>query len=522
MSQNHFDSSDTAVVESPDVPQESRRHRFYANLRAFLSRFFALAFKPKSFAPLIVDYWLFLQSIWRGRQQGPDLVYPMLSIRKRQSGRLARLISEHCRAVRQYELRVGTPFPESIDPPCVAVIDLDEVPQEVIQKGYSTQVDLYGLMCMLILFETMITLILQACYIFDWGWVSAAVNWTYCTVLILVFCGYAVESGDGSLTLAQRSDTSTSGCVVLLDQDFTVVLNGNQSVVEAIAGSSLSLSHANSVGMFVDRSLLEDLTRDSSYELLRTRYSLSVLWEDFGEALSESLLEALCEAACFTFFTLCYLLLRPTTPMGTSAPLIVVIILAHLIPAPQRLALFPRLRLVAWLMRTGVRVAFPLIFLSIYTQTPLPFVFIWHYLSLFLFCLVFYWGTGRNYPIRSAKLLDALGHPQVRKWQFDTLAVATTFQCLVLCRRIPRPIRSIDVLPLLDMLIPDQRDLWMAWKARVADRIVHETDISFTPTIPMFRDERQEHLKDLLDQAQFGYDTYRSFYDWHVPLHPLI
>ena len=63
------------------------------------------------------------------------------------------------------------------------------------------------------------------------------------------------------------------------------------------------------------------------------------------------------------------------------------------------------------------------------------------------------------------------------------------------------------------MLIPDQRDLWKAWKERVADRIVHEMDILFTPTIPTFRDERQQQqLKDLLDQAQFGYDTYKRFY----------
>ena len=138
-------------------------------------------------------------------------------------------------------------------------------------------------------------------------------------------------------------------------------------------------------------------------------------------------------------------------------------------------------------------------------------------LLLFIF-LVGY--KARNYPIRSAKFLNALGHPPVRKWQFNTLAAAVTFQSLVLCRGIPRPIRSIDVLALLDLLILDQRDLWKAWKARVTDRIVHEMDILFTQTIPTFRDEHQQQLNELLSEAQFGYDMYRRFYDRQMPQYP--
>ena len=75
-------------------------------------------------------------------------------------------------------------------------------------------------------------------------------------------------------------------------------------------------------------------------------------------------------------------------------------------------------------------------------------------------------------------------------------------------------------MALLDLLIPDQRDLWKAWKARVADRIMHEMDILFTPTIPTFRDERQQQLNELLSEAQFGYDMYRRFYDRQIPLYP--
>ena len=146
------------LIERPtDVRQEL--WRLYANLRAFLSRFLTLACVPRRFAPLVADYWLLVQSIWSGKQSGPDLVYPMLSIRKRQSGHLAKLILEHCRAVRRYKIHAETQFPEGIEPPCVAVVDLDEVPREVVENGYSTQVDVYGLMAMLILFTVMLAFI---------------------------------------------------------------------------------------------------------------------------------------------------------------------------------------------------------------------------------------------------------------------------------------------------------------------------------------------------------------------------
>ena len=141
-----------------------------------------------------------------------------------------------------------------------------------------------------------------------------------------------------------------------------------------------------------------------------------------------------------------------------------------------------------------------------------------YFLSAALFVLISTGYKTRNYPIRTTRFLDALGHPRVRKWQFDTLAAAATFQCLVLCHGIARPIRSFDVPALLDMLVPDQRDVWKAWKDRVADRIVHEMDISYAPTIPTFGDKRQQQLKDLLDQAQLGDEAYRCFYVWpHVP-----
>ncbi|KAF8547792.1 hypothetical protein OG21DRAFT_1607246 [Imleria badia] len=467
------------VERSTDVPQESWRwRRLYPNLRAILSRFFTLAYKPRHFAPLVVDYWLLLQSNWSGKQ----------------SGRLARLILEHSRDRWSSELHPTAPFPKGIDPPCVAVIDLDEVPEHVVENGYSTQVDIYGLICMLILFETMITFIVHVFHLFGSGW-AIWLNWIYCAIVNLNFAFNAVLRGDGTLTLAQRLDTSTLGCAVLLDQDFTVILNGNQSVVEAITESSFNLSHPNSIGR---RSLGgENDGRDSSHDSL----------------------EALCEGACLTVFALCWLLLfRPSTVGGLVLLAIIVCIVACLLQMfpPDQITFRRRAMFAA--IGFPSRILPPLLCLAIYTQvtTGSPiFAFSWHFLSAFLLGFFLAGYKPQNYPIRSAKFLDALGHPAVRKWQ---LAAAATFQCLILCRGIARPIRTIDVFALLDLLVPDQRDVWKAWKARVA---VHETDISFTPTIPTFGDERQQQLKDLLDQAQFGYDTYRRFYVCRIPLLPV-
>ena len=404
--------------------------------------------------------------------------------------------------MRQYKLRAAAPFPQGIDPPCVAVVDLDEVPRRVVENGYSTPADLHGLMCLLMLFETLITFTIHVFYFFDWGWFTW-LNWIRCVQFNMIFCFFAVFLGDGTLTLARRLDTSAPipfpGCAVLLDQDFTVVLNGSQNVVEAIAKSSFNLSHPNSVwrlGLGGD-----DHVRDSS--------------------VSYNLLEGLCEAACFIIFASCWLLFRPTTPVERMAPMVIVAAIGFLSQRspPDH---FTPLQVGPFIVGGFLsRILPPLIFLMIYEQGRVEnsyFAFGWqresHFLSLVLFALFLTGYRTRNYPIRSAKFFDVLGHPPVRKWQFDTLAAAATFQCLVLCRGITRPIRSIEVLALLDLLVPDQRDIWKAWKERVADRIVHETEILYAPTIPTFGDERQQQLKDLLDQAQLGDDAYRRFYVW--------
>ena len=469
------------LIERPtDVRQEL--WRLYANLRAFLSRFLTLACVPRRFAPLVADYWLLVQSIWSGKQSGPDLVYPMLSIRKRQSGHLAKLILEHCRAVRRYKIHAETQFPEGIEPPCVAVVDLDEVPREVVENGYSTQVDVYGLMAMLILFTVMLAFILRVFYPSP----HALENFT---IHSLIFCALAVFGGEGILTLARRSDTSTPGCALLLDRDFTVILNGNQSVVEAVAESSFNLSHPNFVA-------------DSS------AWTPPISEEDDGRDLSYDLIEPLCDAACLIFIASCWLLFRPEITKSWSMTITLCCIACGL----QSASSLRQKSQFVFIQQIFLRWFPPILLVKTYkSDAILP-----HFWGIFPAAPLGLLSAGynaRHYPIRSTKLLDALGHPPVRKWQFDTLAAAATFQSLVLCRGMARPIRTIDVLALFDMIILDQRDLWKAWKARVADRIVHETDILFAPTIPTFGDERQQQLKDLLDQAQFGYDTYGRFYD---------
>ena len=420
----------------------------------------------------------------------------MLSIRIQQSGRLAKLILEHCKAVPQYELRAATPFPRGINPPCVAVVDLDEVPREVNAKGYSTQLDVHGLICMLMFFEVTITLIVQVFFLSDQG-PTITFKWVIYLFFVPIFCLAAVLAGDGTLTLARRSDMPTPGCAILLDQDFTVVLSGNQNDVGAIAESSFNLSHPNSVW---------DPNSVRRYLLLGYR------------------LDTLCEAAFCSFLALFLFLFRPSTVEWFLSFFAIIFILPLI---PQAFANPISLPRRAWpaviLVRLPYAVFPPILLFLIHTKIAT----LLYLCPLFFYSLllpVFFLGFedwDGNYPIRPARFLDALGHPPVRKWEFGSRAASVTFQSLVLCRNIPRPIRSIDVLALLDLLIPDQRDLWKAWKERVADRIVHETDILFAPTIPTFADKRQQQLKDHLDQAQFGYDKYMHYYGRRVPLYPV-
>ena len=242
---------------------------------------------------------------------GPDLVYPMLSIGTRQSGRLAKLILEHCKTAPQYKFQAARPFPRGIDPPRVAVVDLNEVSQEVIAKGYSTQLDFHGLIWMLILFMTTITFVVEVFFPPDWG-PATAYNWIIYALSSAMFCLGAVLAGDSTLTLACRSDMSTPGCAILRDQDFTVVLSGNQNIVEAIAESGFNLSHSG---------LMWNPKSTRRYRL--RAYSL----------------ETLCETACLTFLELFFLLLfRPSTVkwfLSLFAVIFIAALLLQMFPANQ-------------------------------------------------------------------------------------------------------------------------------------------------------------------------------------------
>ncbi|KAN0076705.1 hypothetical protein V8E55_010560 [Tylopilus felleus] len=474
------------TVIPPVVQQELSEQR---NWRALFIRFLTLAGKPRLCAPVIIDLWLLLQFTWDRRELGPDVVYPLLSIKKRQSGRLARLILEHSRDECSYELRSTTTSPQGVSLPRVAVIDLDDDPHH----SYSTHCDLHGLACLLVFFEISFTIIIHALYLRDQGSGVVLAAWCYSSFVSLIYCTAAVVAGEGTLMLARRSDTSTPGCAVLLDQDFTVVLNGPQSVVEAIVESGFSRSDCNSIPGFhrpgVDR-------RVSTYDIIET----------------------LSDAGSLAVSTLFFLLFCPPRLSGFAMTLLLVVLPLRLqMHTASYTALLYNCSVFVWIL-----LPFHIVLLYVITtiqsepQLPLWLVTLQvpaGFLSFSLLILLDAKSRDQNYPIQTTKLLDALGHPGVRKWEFDTLAAAATFQCLVLCRDISCPIRRIDIPAFLDTVVPDQRDIWKAWKNRVADRIVHETDIDFAPMIPMFGDERQKQLKDLLDQAQFGYDTYRHFFD---------
>ncbi|KAG6374076.1 hypothetical protein JVT61DRAFT_4718 [Boletus reticuloceps] len=517
---------------------------FVSNFLALASRFIQLCLKPEGLASIILDFWsLSLSIIWTGKQSGLDLLYPLTSLKKQKSGRLARLLLEHSRDLQQSNLHDASSRRDGVDPPLVAVIDLNEVSPEVIEKNYTIPADFYGFVVMVVFLEILISPILYifspidlgpyikwlgewVTYLFgDWigAWFAffaslvlsgAVVQGVYAITDVFMLSFYAVLRGEGTLTLVRRSDVSAPGSAALLDRDFTVILTGTQSVVEAIAESSFSMSHT-----------------------LARKYQVEA-WQ-LGQYLFYEALKALCQGVPFAILAGFWLLLNPTSLLMAIVPLVLIAVvsLARIGTDVVRALIrrrrqedvdfheFSKMVIIAT-FRSLVSAAPTFLLILLYglaiVKHPLlrgllqPTI--WLRLVPYIFMTI-HLISSPNYRIRTTTLLDILGSPPVRRWEFDTLAAAATFQCLVLCRGLPRPIESIDVLTLLDTFVPDERDVWKVWKARVADRITHEVDISFAPTLPSFGDERQKHLKDLLDEAQTGYSAYASFYDWHVPLH---
>ena len=160
---------------------------FVFNFKALASRFIQLAYRPANLAPIILDYWtLSLSIIWTERRPGPDLLYPFSSLVKQKSGGLARLLQGHSRDLQLKNLHVAASPREGIDPPRIAVIDLDEVPADIIERGYTVTADFYGFVAMTMFLEILISPIV---YIFspidftpylEWlsGWVATLFgNW---------------------------------------------------------------------------------------------------------------------------------------------------------------------------------------------------------------------------------------------------------------------------------------------------------------------------------------------------------
>ncbi|KAG9311096.1 hypothetical protein JVU11DRAFT_9005 [Chiua virens] len=484
--------------------------------------------------------------IWSTGQSGLDLLYPFSSLQKLKPGRLASLLLDHSKNVklRQRDLHSATLRIEGVDPPRVAVTNLDDVEPKIIERRYTVPADFYGLVVMIQFLEMFITLLLHIFFpidatsfgywLGDWitywfgdwfgGWVGylagvlfgVAANWIIGASLIIGLFFYAALRGDGVLTLVRRSDVSTLGHAILLDRDFTLVLIGSQSVVEAIAESSFNISHPISWS-----------------DHLGT-------WE-MGQWFCYEALRGLCQGAPFAILAGFWLLLSPSSLFMAFIPLVPTVFFLLMASARPMYTVFRGVMrrqeidvdtlFDALLMRpirivSGAALTFLLIFvyeLVVAEDHVLRGLFhptiLFHAIPSALASILLI--SSRNYHIRTAKLLDIIGHPPVQRWEFDTLAAAATFQCLVLCHDLPRPVKSarIDILTLLDMLIPDQTDVWKAWKARVADRIAHETNISFASTLPLFPDHRQVKLTELLHQAQGGYHIYTTSYDRRVRQH---
>lgn len=496
-----LDSYSTEVqTDSPGSPDEAGDYvghqilLFISNSKALASRFIQIFRRPEHLAPVILDFLsMALSIVWTERQSGPDILYPFSSLKKQKSGRLARLLLEHSKDQLDNLHDASSPR-DGVDPPRVVVIDLDEAPPEIIERGYTVADDFYGFVVMVLLLHALLIPINPHLNEFSGIFITIGISFPW------IYAGFR---GEGTITLVRISNISTRGCAVLLDRDFTVILTGTQSIVEAIAQSSFSMSHIFS-------------TR---------RYQLE-FWQVCQCLLYEAL-KAWCQGLPLAILAEFWLLLGPTSLLAAFVPLAPAMVVsfarasAHTIPHDH-----PQEEVVI-LFLCGTAPTFLLIFIYqlVIVEDPLLRI-LFHpatLLHLIPFCfLIIHFISSQNGRIRTAKLLDILGRPPVRRWEFDTFAAAATFQCLVLCGGIPRPVKRIDVLALLDIFVPDQTDVWKVWKARVADRIAHEEDISFAPTVPSFGDQRQKHLKELLDEAQIGYGVYTAFYDRHVPIYSTI
>ncbi|KAF8556786.1 hypothetical protein OG21DRAFT_1506191, partial [Imleria badia] len=433
----------------------------FSNFMALAWRFIQLFCRPDHLASLVIDLWpLTMSFMWTPRQSGPDLLYPLSSLKKHKSGRLAKLLLEHSRYLQLQNLHVAASPRGGVDPPCVAVIDLHEVPPEIIERGYTVSADFFGFVVLVTFFEILLAPIVHIFFPADLSplyeslyedltqvfsdqvaaWIDFLVRlvlsgntpqWLYLIIVILGLCAYAVIHGESTLTLVRRSDLSTPGCAVLLDRDFTVILTGTQDVVEAIAERSFSMSHT-----------------------LPRRFQL-IGWQ-FGQRLCYEILKACCQGVPFTMLAGFWLLLRPTSPQMALLPFIPIFIMCFARVGTDAVRILIQMyqqqdinfyrflkTVIIGALRSYVSAipALVLVFTYVlamglespseYFNPPFPALWFFSFPVLFIIILSM---SSRNYHIRTAKFLDILGSPPVRRWEFDTLASAATFQCLVVCR----------------------------------------------------------------------------------------
>ena len=497
----------------------------FSSLPTSLTRALAIirALDPVCLAQVLLDFGSVVRSqFWDGRRTGPDFVSPMASLTKRQSGHLANLVLQHSKSLPTFELdRTDTPrqdgdprtvaevvldgplrsaetdtVPEhqTVHPQAVAVLDLDDVPHRHLESQYTTRADVDLTVLVPILLSLLVILRTH-----QWSPASEFIAIDFIAALIL---------GPGTLTLIRRTALHPTeldpgpGCAVLMDDDFTVVIRGSQRIIEAVTEGGFYFS-------FADPRPTQDVIPTTE------RWPEKQVVSDVLYGALEGGCRGVCEAIVLRF-----LHLYSGIPNLKETALVVVVgrMMAQLCWWGLKASTNDSVPPVAGItqLRSVVRLAgefLGLLIVSACITSASSATILLHGVSFFVQSS--YFGLfarlvlqSQNYRIRTDRFLDALGRPLIRKWPFRTRASAATFVCLVLCRDMPRPVRSINVLGVLDTLIPNQRDIWRVWKARVADRIAYEEHIIFTPTIPTFPDQRQERLKRLLDEAQSAYDMY--------------
>ena len=503
--------------------------RLFESSRAPITRALAIirALDPVCLAQVLLDFASVVGSqFWDGRRTGPDFVYPMASLTKRQSGHLAKLLLQHCKSLPNCgldhsstslrdsvpqaavaEVVLGDAQPgkmstyQQVHPQAVAILDLDDVPDRRLESQHTTSADVDLMVVIPILLSLLIILRTD--------------QWSPDYEFIVIDFIAALILGPGTLTLIRRTAIHPAeldpgpGCAVLMDDDLTVVILGSQRVVEAVTEGGFYLSFADPK----PQPPAEDRTHASIPTVER--------WQE-RQLVSDVLygaLEGMCRGACEAIL-MRFLHLHFAIPYLRQTAFVVIFgrmtgkacwwgLMASANNSLLPVAGVTPLRSVARL--TGELLGL-YVLAACFTSDSSTTILL-HGVSFF--AQSFYFGLfarlvlqSQNYLIRTERFLDALGCPPIRKWPFSTRASAATFAGLVLCRGISRPVKNINVAGVVDTLVPNQRDIWKVWKARVADRIVHEEHITFAPTIPTFPDWRQERLKLLLDEAQSAYDKY--------------